>query len=242
MSSSSRCTCCHVCHTSLKTSRRSFFPCSQCPSIICRQCIELTGQEWDRVNSLKDWSCPRCCGDCPCKRCRNKVVNKSSSFSGERKQKRKRSTTTIFEDNAFSPRKIQKTKIDSSPKSEATSISMMSQVFDKDQRIIELFNKNKQCMDYITRTERLLTLIRSEQGRIQLELESIASSEKCSTESLLSVAETLYLEETSDSDDGDNATSDSDDCDSIDNEFSDCRNSMVSPFSSSERKSILEHC
>lgn len=231
-SSSSRCTCCHVCHTSLKTSRRSFFPCSDCPSIICRQCIELTGQDWDHVNSLKGWSCPRCCGDCPCKRCRNKVVTTSTKSSSERKTyKRKRSPATIFEDNAFSPKKVQKTKSDSSPLSEKSS-EIDTPTFDKDQRIMELFNKNKQCMDYITRTERLLSLIRSEQGRIQLELKSIASSDKCSTESLLSVAESLYLEGTSDSD---NSTS----CDEYEgdvDEFSvGCRNTLSPPFS--ERKS-----
>merc|ERR1712000_203444 len=102
---STRCTCCHVCHTSLKTSKRSFFPCTKCPSIICRQCIEMTGQDWDEVNNLKKWDCPRCCGDCPCKRCRNKAVNGHSKSGDKKTNKRKRSLETIFEDNAYSPLK-----------------------------------------------------------------------------------------------------------------------------------------
>lgn len=42
-------------------------------------------------------------------------------------------------------------------------------------RIVELRSKNQQCIEYILRTERLLALIRSEQDRIALELDSIAS-------------------------------------------------------------------
>jgi len=43
----------------------------------------------------------------------------------------------------------------------------------KENIIEELRRKNQQCLDYIARTERLLALIRSEQGRIHGELESI---------------------------------------------------------------------
>merc|ERR1712137_192771 len=76
-------------------------PCRECPSIICRQCIELTGQDWDQVRSLPDWSCPRCEGDCPCKRCRNKVANGKSQSPPKNKRKR---PATIREDNAYSPK------------------------------------------------------------------------------------------------------------------------------------------
>lgn len=201
---STRCTCCHVCHTSLKTSRRAFFPCSECPTIICRQCIEATGQDWEKVNSLKNWSCPRCCGDCPCKRCRNKVVNvNGKSVEKKTSNKRKRSPETVFEDNAFLSMKSQ--KIDATQSSPQPSSRSRNEVevsaINKDQRIMELYTKNKQCLDYITRTERLLTLIRSEQGRIQDELEFLTRNSSSKSASPLSIAKSVYTEEISDSDD-----------------------------------------
>lgn len=222
--SSPRCTCCHICHTSLKTSKRDFFPCSDCPTIICRQCVELTGQDWDHVNSLEDWSCPRCCGDCPCKRCRNKVNSSPPKSSEKRKlNKRKRAAATIFEDNGFAT-KVQKTERQTTPKK---SLVMIPE--DKNQRIEELCNKNKQCLDYISRTERLLNLIRSEQGRIQEELESLSKKSTVksdSTKELLDAAESAYLEDTSDS--GDSTSSDEYDGDL---DFAKCQNneSLVFP-------------
>jgi len=45
----------------------------------------------------------------------------------------------------------------------------------KQNRVIELCNKNQQCLDYICRTERLLNLIRSEQIKIQEELISLST-------------------------------------------------------------------
>merc|ERR1712137_1434763 len=134
----SRCTCCHICHTSLKTSRREFFPCSTCPTIICRQCVELAEQDWNQVINSDEWSCPRCCGDCPGKR------------------KRDRSTYTVFEDNAYlaSP-KIRRTmssadhcaKAISSPSSTFTTPIPPLTADDKKARILELYTKNQQCLD-----------------------------------------------------------------------------------------------
>merc|ERR1712137_1093412 len=85
----SRCTCCHICHTSVKTSRRTFFPCSSCPSIICRQCIEGNGEDWNEINESSCWDCPRCRDACPCKRCRNRVNSPSpKSYSPAKTVKR----------------------------------------------------------------------------------------------------------------------------------------------------------
>merc|ERR1719197_642054 len=187
----SRCTCCHICHTSLKTSRREFYPCSTCPTIICRQCVELAEQDWDQVIASDEWSCPRCCGDCPCKRCRNKVsaanstpksvTEKKKSHTGKRK--RDRSTFTVFEDNAFlSSPKLRRTLSSTTPSTKAISspstfVSPIPPLTadDKKARIMELYTKNQQCLDYIARTERLLALIRQEQDHIQGELQTILS-------------------------------------------------------------------
>jgi hypothetical protein len=59
--------------------------------------------------------------------------------------------------------------------SSSTSGSISTTKDDQMHRIVELRSKNQQCIEYILRTERLLALIRSEQDRIALELDSIAS-------------------------------------------------------------------
>ena len=51
-------------------------------------------------------------------------------------------------------------------------------------RITELRSKNQQCIEYILRTERLLALIRSEQDRIALEIDSITSGHKDTPKSI----------------------------------------------------------
>lgn len=185
--SAQRCTCCHICHTSLKTSRRSFLPCTTCQSIVCQPCIELTGQDFSDISNQSSWSCPRCCGNCPCKRCRNKVSKKSESLvfsssvtSDKLRQKRKR-TSSIIDESSFTPTKIAKsghkllTDAPSTKLSSSTSGSISTTKDDQMHRIVELRSKNQQCIEYILRTERLLALIRSEQDRIALELDSIAS-------------------------------------------------------------------
>ena len=253
--SSSRCTCCHVCHTSLKTSRRSFFPCSDCPSIICRQCIELTGQDWDYVNSLSEWSCPRCVGDCPCKRCRNKAIS-STPKQNERKKshKRKRANVddTIFEDNAY-PSKYKRTStrnlsLEREKKERSTSsLLRSSSSFDyipisecKEKRIAELCRKNEQCLDYIARTERLLTLIRSEQGRIHGELESITKLDTTTTKTIIMKNNTTTNASTSNSPECDSseASSDIDPSSPLDEEFD--TGFVHSNSANSSLESILE--
>lgn len=196
--SSQRCTCCHICHTSVKTSRRNFIPCTTCQSIICQPCIELTGQNYDSILMLSTWSCPRCCNNCPCKRCRNKLSKKSdyspttstsvilSSSQDKHRQKRRR-TTSIIDESSYSPSKISKTslKLDAPStfnQSTVNKSTLKSSGDDQLNRITELRSKNQQCIEYILRTERLLALIRSEQDRIAEELSIITANckEKCS--------------------------------------------------------------
>lgn len=73
-STSSHCTCCHVCHASEKTSRREFLPCTTCTSIACRPCVEGVGEIWEECLLNPNWSCPKCTATCPCLRCRRKVA------------------------------------------------------------------------------------------------------------------------------------------------------------------------
>ena len=92
---SNHCTCCHICHTSMKTSKREFFHCVSCTSVLCIQCVEnyiIDSQECGRdpvaltkqINQIKkksgSWNCLKCEGKCPCKRCKNRTPP-STSYS-----------------------------------------------------------------------------------------------------------------------------------------------------------------
>merc|ERR1712137_1021144 len=69
---------------------------------------------------------------------------------------------------------IAPSKAISSPSAFVTPIPPLT-TDDKKARILELYTKNQQCLDYIARTERLLALIRKEQDNIQGELKTILS-------------------------------------------------------------------
>ena len=151
----SRCTCCHICHTSLKTSRRTFYPCLSCPSIICRQCIESIGEEWEDLGD--QWECPRCRDCCPCKRCKGKDPN-TRQISPKRKERDFDSPVPTKR------RKLSPTRsIESSPETREELVDALQQ-------------KNEQCLSYIDRTQRLLEIIRAEQNRISSELAALASN------------------------------------------------------------------
>jgi hypothetical protein len=122
-----------------------------------------------------------------------------SNKSVEKKNKRKRTADTIFEDNGYST-KVRRTERQTSPKKPIV-VAPLS----KDQRIKELCTKNQLCLDYISRTERLLNLIRSEQGRIQEELEFIDTKPPTAKVSLTASTDSLCSES---SDSGDSTSSD----------------------------------
>ena len=178
-----RCTCCHVCHTSLKTSRRRFAPCTTCPTIICQQCIEFTGDDWDSIVVSPTWSCPRCRGDCPCKRCKNKVSggnlrNSEESFprlvtieKPRRKPKRKRTTSRS---PIARPAKARRMDMDmlAVPSTVASEEPGSMEL----RRIERLRRKNEQCVEYISRTENLLNLIKSEQLSICEQIEALTKT------------------------------------------------------------------
>merc|ERR1712137_1225730 len=189
----SRCTCCHICHTSVKTSRRTFFPCSSCPSIICRQCIEGNGEEWDSLGMSEDWDCPRCRDACPCKRCKNRSgpslhsKQNSSQSSPDQLGKRSRSISPLSSPEG-KRRRANDSQIISglglsnaamATPSELSSVTPQTTSPEKPTTLVEeLHNKSEQCLSYIGRTERLLELVREEQSRISSELHVLMSSEK----------------------------------------------------------------
>merc|ERR1712000_140515 len=149
----SRCTCCHICHTSVKTSRRTFYPCSACPSIICRQCIEGNGEDWDLLDD--QWECPRCRDCCPCKRCKNKD---SKQISPKRKER-----------ESYSPVPTKRRRLANS--NESVKLEFET----RETLVITLKEKNEQCLSYIDRTEKLLEIIREEQAKISSELASLST-------------------------------------------------------------------
>merc|ERR1712137_747067 len=139
---------------------------------------------------------------------------------GKTVSSKRRRTPTIFEDNAYPTPKVQKKTL-TTPSSPGASTEPDDE--DKQSRIEELYNKNKQCLDYISRTERLLKLIKSEQGRIQSELASIIDTKSTPDKSLLSaVNEEFYNSEVDTSDSGSDSTS-ADEYDDGDIDFSKCK-------------------
>mmetsp|Transcript_13524 Transcript_13524/g.53618 ORF Transcript_13524/g.53618 Transcript_13524/m.53618 type:complete len:255 (+) Transcript_13524:145-909(+) len=187
-----RCTCCHVCHTSLKTSRRHFAPCTTCPTIICQPCIEFTGDNWEEIVVNPTWSCPRCRGDCPCKRCKNKVSGglrtSGDSFprlvtieKPRRKAKRKRTASRSPELSARV--KARRPSPDRSRRELEDDSDIVPPGTTGEMRKLALLrHKNEQCIEYITRTEALLNLIRSEQLSIHTQLEAITANLESSSE------------------------------------------------------------
>merc|ERR1711982_243025 len=89
----------------------------------------------------------------------------------------------------------------------------------KEKRIAELCRKNEQCLDYIARTERLLTLIRSEQGRIHGELESITKLDTTKTIIMKNSTTTNASTSNSPECDSSEASSDIDPSSPLDEEF-----------------------
>lgn len=193
-----RCTCCHVCHTSLKTSRRHFAPCTTCPTIICQPCIEFTGDDWGEIVVNPTWSCPRCRGDCPCKRCKNKVSGglrtSGDSFprltaieKPRRKPKRKRTASRSPESMSMPNLKTRRTASPDSarPREEEDTVSSLVPpgASAEMRKIALLRHKNQQCIEYIARTEALLRLIRSEQVSICTQLETITANMDAASDS-----------------------------------------------------------
>lgn len=68
------CTCCHVCHVSMKQRPRPVSSCSQCNTIICKLCLQdrWKTDQWEEACSSSAWVCHKCLGSCVCKACKSK--------------------------------------------------------------------------------------------------------------------------------------------------------------------------
>jgi len=68
------CTCCHVCHVSMKQRPRPIAACSQCNTIICKLCLmdRWKTDQWEEACSTSNWICHKCRGLCVCKSCKSK--------------------------------------------------------------------------------------------------------------------------------------------------------------------------
>ena len=68
------CTCCHVCHVSMKQRPRPIAACSQCNTIICKLCLQdrWKNDQWEDACSSAGWVCHKCVGTCVCKACKSK--------------------------------------------------------------------------------------------------------------------------------------------------------------------------
>jgi len=143
------------------------------------------------------------------------LVSQVTNFDKKRKR-----TSSIIDESSFIPAKIAKSGhklLTDAPTSKlSSSSSAITPVTKDDQmhRIVELRCKNQQCIEYILRTERLLALIRSEQDRIALELDSIASRNRSDSETNGFVPENDVSQDyTSDSDSENNSVGSSSDVD-----------------------------
>lgn len=68
------CTCCHVCHVSMKQRPRPIAACSQCNTIICKLCLQdrWKSDQWEEACATSTWVCHKCLGSCVCKACKSK--------------------------------------------------------------------------------------------------------------------------------------------------------------------------
>lgn len=68
------CTCCHVCHVSMKQRPRPIAACAQCNTIICKLCLQdrWKNDQWDEACASAGWVCHKCVGTCVCKACKSK--------------------------------------------------------------------------------------------------------------------------------------------------------------------------
>jgi len=83
---STHCTCCHLCHVSMKQRPRQLLACSDCNAILCRTCLETRWRTNQWLDQPVGWVCHKCRGDCPCKSCKGRsgtrvVGHKRASFS-----------------------------------------------------------------------------------------------------------------------------------------------------------------
>jgi len=149
----SRCTCCHVCRTSLRNYPRDHLDCTECNAVVCRQCFEnrLDNITWEEGLAKKDdWICPACDGSCACARCASRPLEIRESRPTI---KRKLSRDFIDDDDDSDIFRVTKAKL--SRKRE------------------ELVMSEKHCEKFICNIENLLRAMKKEKKDIQSKLLSL---------------------------------------------------------------------
>jgi len=154
----SRCTCCHVCRTSLRNYPRDHLDCTECNAVVCRQCFEnrLENITWIEGLARKDdWICPACDGSCVCARCTSRPLE-------------------IRESRPSSPLKR---KYNSQNEGDTTDTDCGGIQSPSKSKILrkreELVLSEKQCEQFIVNIENLLRAMRKEKKDIQNKLNSL---------------------------------------------------------------------
>ena len=193
-------TFCHICHISSGTSRRKFANCTKCSAIVCKPCVENTGAYWSSVQRQRDWTCQKCLGTCPCKKCFQ--ASGPAVFSDLRKRTRseydpKGSKNTpeppSSPDEAEDEEINENSPVISSPPDDLCESPKKQKIEhiedtegeaeeEEEERdlsyIQELVAKNQQCLEYLARTTRLLEMIQREQKNIEQDLSRLNSKNK----------------------------------------------------------------
>jgi len=151
----SRCTCCHVCRTSLRNYPRDHLDCTECNAVVCRQCFEnrLDNITWiEGLAKKDDWICPACDGTCVCARCTSRPLEIRES----RPDTLKRHHSQQAEEEAGDSDERQRSK--------RSKISIKRE---------ELVMSEKHCEKFIANIECLLRAMRKEKKDIQNKLNSL---------------------------------------------------------------------
>lgn len=78
------CTCCHVCHVSMKQRPRQVLACKDCNTIICKVCLETRWKTSQWIDNCDSWLCLKCRGECPCKSCKGRKQGLHNPVSNKR--------------------------------------------------------------------------------------------------------------------------------------------------------------
>eukprot|EP00026_Physarum_polycephalum_P008675 Phypoly_transcript_08769.p1 GENE.Phypoly_transcript_08769~~Phypoly_transcript_08769.p1 ORF type:complete len:427 (+),score=60.23 Phypoly_transcript_08769:153-1283(+) len=144
----SRCTCCHVCRTSLKNYPRPHLDCTACNAVVCQPCIEfrLAGPSWEEASKEPNWLCPSCLNTCVCQRCTSRPLEivSQSEFTSKKK----------FDDN--------KNKKRTNSDSEA-----------RQKRLEELLEYHRERDKFIHEIQNVLCIVKRDQREIECQIAAL---------------------------------------------------------------------
>jgi len=147
-----RCTCCHVCRTSLKNYPREHLDCTECNAVVCRQCFEnrLDGLSWEEgLERKEEWICPACDGSCVCARCTSRPLEIRESRPLRKRRFSEEEDDEEEDEDEHSPR---------------AKIS---------RKMEELISNERHCEQFITNIELLLNAMKKEKKDIQHKISNL---------------------------------------------------------------------